>query len=106
MPISDTALRNAKPQAKPYKLYDADGLFIIVTPAGGKWWRLKYRIGGKEKLLSLGTYPETGLKDARGKRDEARKLVAQGIDPSAQRQAIKVSTASVDKDSFEVVTRE
>lgn len=70
---------------QPYKLYDAGGLFVIVTPAGGKWWRLKYRFEGKEKLLSLGTYPYTGLKEARGKRDEARKLIAQGLDPSAYR---------------------
>ena len=69
MPLSDTAIRNAKSQVKPYKLYDAGGLFLIVTPAGGKWWRLKYRFEGKEKLLSLGTYPEVGLKEARGKRD-------------------------------------
>lgn len=106
MPLSDTALRNAKPQDKPYKLYDAGGLFIIVTPGGGKWWRLKYRLGGKEKLLSLGTYPDTGLKEARVKRDEARKLIAQGIDPSAQRQAIKASFTNAEADSFEVVTRE
>lgn len=79
MPLSDTAIRNAKPQNKPYKMYDAGGLFLIITPAGGKWWRLKYRLGGKEKLLSLGTYPETGLKEARGKREDARRLIAQGI---------------------------
>ena len=72
MSLSDTALRNAKPQDKPYKLYDAGGLFIIVTPGGGKWWRRKYRLGGKGKLFSLGAYPDTGLKEARVKRDEAR----------------------------------
>jgi integrase len=105
MPLSDTAIRNAKPQDKPFKMYDAGGLFLIVTPAGGKWWRFKYRFGGKEKLLSLGTYPDTGLKDARGKREDARKLIAQGIDPSAQRQAVKASMATA-PDSFEVVTRE
>ncbi len=106
MPLSDTAIRAAKPKDKPYKLYDAGGLFIIVTPAGGKWWRFKYRLGGKEKLLSLGTYPDTGLKEARVKRDEARKLITQGIDPSAQRQAVKASLTSTAADSFEVVTRE
>ncbi|RRD69499.1 MULTISPECIES: tyrosine-type recombinase/integrase [unclassified Desulfovibrio] len=105
MPLSDTAIRNAKPQDKPYKMYDAGGLFLIVTPAGGKWWRFKYRLGGKEKLLSLGTYPATGLKEARGKREDARKLIAQGIDPSAQRQAVRASRGAA-PDSFEVVTRE
>ncbi len=65
MPLSDTAIRTAKPTDKPYKLADEKGLFLLVTPAGGKWWRLKYRFGGKEKLLSLGTYPDVGLKDAR-----------------------------------------
>ena len=106
MPLSDTAIRNAKPQSKPHKMYDSDGLFIIVTPAGGKWWRLKYRLGGKEKLLSLGTYPTIGLKEARDKRDEAKKLVANGVDPSAQRQAVKESVLSKEANSFEAVTRE
>ena len=73
MPLSDTAIRKAKPTDKPYKLADEKGLFLLVTPAGGKWWRLKYRFGGKEKLLALGKYPEVGLKDARERRDDARK---------------------------------
>ena len=96
MPLSDTAIRNAKPQDKPYKMYDAGGLFLIVTPAGGKWWRFKYRLGGKEKLLSFGTYPTTGLREARDKREDARKLITQGIDPSAQRQAHKAEAAAVE----------
>lgn len=78
----------------------------LLPLPGGKWWRFKCRLGGKEKLLSLGTYPDTGLKEARVKRDEARKLITQGIDPSAQRQAIKASLTSPAADSFEVVTRE
>ncbi|MCL2626170.1 MAG: integrase arm-type DNA-binding domain-containing protein [Cystobacterineae bacterium] len=106
MPLSDTAIRNAKPKSKPYKLYDSGGLFVIVTPVGGKWWRLKYRIEGKEKLLSLGTYPETSLKEAREKRDEARKLIAQGIDPSVQRQAKKAAAQAEEKNTFEIVARE
>ena len=105
MPLSDTAIRNAKPQNKPYKMYDAGGLFLIITPAGGKWWRLKYRLGGKEKLLSLGTYPETGLKEARGKREDARRLIAH-IDPSAQKKAVKAATKTDATNSFEVVARE
>jgi hypothetical protein len=81
MPLTDTAIRNAKPGDKPRKLADERGLFILVTPKGGKWWRLKYRFGDKEKLLALGVYPDVGLKDARARRDEARKLLAEGIDP-------------------------
>lgn len=109
MPLSDTAIRNAKPQGKPYKMYDAGGLFLIVTPAGGKWWRFKYRFAGKEKLLSLGTYPAVGLKDARRRRDDARELLAQGVDPSAQRQAAKAEAVAVETakgQTFEAVARE
>ena len=65
MSLSNTAIMNAKPGAKPNKLADEKGIFLLIPPAGGKWWRLKYRFGGKEKLLSLGTYPEVSLKDAR-----------------------------------------
>lgn len=106
MPLSDTAIRAAKPKDKPYKLYDAGGLFIIVTPAGGKWWRFKYRLGGKEKLLSLGTYPDTGLKEARVKRDEARKLITQGIDPSAQRQAVKAAARVETAHAYKIIALE
>jgi integrase len=84
--LSDTRVRAAKPGDKQYKLYDERGLFLLVTPTGGRLWRLKYRMGGREKLISLGAYPDVGLKRAREKRDEARKLLADGIDPSAQRQ--------------------
>jgi integrase len=84
--LSDTRVRRAKPSDKQYKLYDGRGLFLLVTPTGGRLWRLKYRINGGEKLISLGAYPDVGLKRAREKRDEARKLLADGIDPSARRQ--------------------
>jgi len=104
MPLTDTAIRNAKAEDKPRKLFDGGGLFLLVTPAGGRWWRFKYRIGGKEKLLSLGVYPEVSLKEAREKRDEARKLVSNGADPSQERQAAKATEAGVG--SFEVVARE
>ncbi len=106
MSLSDTAIRNAKPQSKPYKAYDSGGLFIIVTPAGGKWWRLKYRFAGKEKLLSLGVYPEVGLKEARRRRDEAKEQLAMGIDPSNARQAVKEAVRAEATNSFEVVARE
>ncbi len=79
MPITDTAVRNAKTVDKPVKLYDGLGLFVLINPAGGKWWRFRYRFEGKEKLLSFGTYPDTSLKDARERREAARKLIAQGI---------------------------
>ena len=88
MPLSDTAIKNAKPSSKAVKLADEKGLFLLISPAGGKWWRLKYRYLGKEKLLSFGTYPEVSLKDARGKRDEARKLLAAGVDPSENRKVL------------------
>ncbi|NCB22691.1 MAG: DUF4102 domain-containing protein [Deltaproteobacteria bacterium] len=106
MPLTDTAIRAIKPTSKTAKFFDGGGLYLEVAPSGGKWWRLKYRFQGKEKRISLGTYPTIGLKEARERREETKKILANGIDPSAQRQAIKVSTTSIDKDSFEVVTRE
>ncbi|MGV3510723.1 MAG: Arm DNA-binding domain-containing protein [Novosphingobium sp.] len=72
MPLTDVAIRNAKPGAKPIKLADARGLHLLVTPAGGKLWRMKYRVDGKEKRLSIGAYPENSLSDARKRRDKVR----------------------------------
>ena len=106
MPLTDTAIRTAKPADKPYKLADEKGLFLLVNPNGGKWWRLKFRVGGKEKLLSLGTYPDTGLKEARNKRDEARKMKAEGIDPGEHRKAVKATASELAANSFEVICRE
>jgi integrase len=106
MALSDTAIRNAKPAEKPLKLFDSGGLFLLVTHRGGKWWRLKYRFAGKEKLLSLGVYPDVGLKDARDKRDAARKLLADGIDPGESRKAAKAAQTEGAANSFEVVARE
>lgn len=100
MPLTDTAARNAKPGAKPARLFDSGGLYLEVSPNGGKWWRLKYRVGGKEKRISLGTYPSTSLKQARERRDEARQLIAAGLDPSAQRQAEKRRAELDAADSF------
>jgi len=85
--LNDTKVRNAKPREKSYKLFDERGLFLLVTPPGGRLWRLKYRISGREKLISLGAYPDVTLKRARDRRDAARKLIADAVDPSAQRQA-------------------
>jgi Arm DNA-binding domain len=94
MPLTDTAIRNAKPGEKPVRLFDGGGLYLEVSPTGGKWWRLKYRFNGKEKRLSLGVYPDVSLKDARDRRDASRKLLA-------DRKAIKRAA-----NSFEVVARE
>ncbi len=103
MPLTDTAIRQAKPAIKAQKLFDEKGLFLLVSPGGGKWWRLKFRFSGKEKLLSLGTYPEVGLKEARERRDKARKLVANGIDPS---QAKKEKRAAENVTTFGTVAGE
>lgn len=89
MPLTDTAIRNTKPSDKTAKLFDGGGLYLEVTLAGGKWWRLKYRFEQKEKRVSLGVYPEVTLREARGRRDAARKLLADGIDPSENRKAKK-----------------
>jgi len=106
MSLSDTAIRNAKPGAKPAKMFDERGLFLLISPAGGKWWRFRFAFDGKEKLLSLGVYPDVSLKDARGRRDAARKLLADGIDPGANRKAQKLVKKDRAANSFEVVTRE
>lgn len=106
MSLSDITVRNTKPDIKPIKLYDGRGLYLMVTPAGSKWWRFRFKFDGKEKLLSLGTYPDVSLKDARERRDEARKLLANGINPSENRKIQK--SARVDRlaNSFEAVARE
>jgi len=106
MALSDTALRNAKPSEKPYKLYDEKGLYLIVNPNGGKWWRLKYRFNDKEKTLSVGTYPEISLGSARSKRDEARTLVAEGKDPSEARKEAKIKDRLEALNTFEAVANE
>jgi len=100
--LTDTAVRNAKPKAKPYKLTDERGLYLLLTLSGGKLWRFKYRLMGKEKLLSLGVYPDVSLARAREKRDEARRLLAEGIDPAAKKKAEKVAKA----DTFRAVAEE
>lgn len=106
MALTDVKVRNAKPGEKQIKLYDGDGLYLLITPAGGKWWRFKYRFGGKEKLLALGTYPEVSLLEARDKRIEARKQVAAGVDPSETKKAKKAAGQEASANSFEVVARE
>lgn len=100
--LTDTKIRSAKARDRPYKLFDGGGLYVIVNPDGSKWWRLKYRVGGREKGLSLGVYDNTSLKGARNKRTEAHELLGEGIDPSEQRRAEK----SAQVDTFESVARE
>lgn len=106
MAITDIKARAAKAKAKAYKIADGDGLFLLVTPAGGKWWRFKYRFGGKEKLLSFGTYPEVSLSDAREKRYAARKQIASGIDPGEARKAEKAARTAECENAFEAIARE
>lgn len=104
--LTDTAIRAAKPGEKPLRLFDGAGLYIEIAPSGGKWWRFKYRFLGREKRLSLGVYPEVGLKAARDRRDEVRRLLADGVDPSQNRRAMRSSQIARAGNSFEVVSRE
>jgi integrase len=106
MPLTDVAIRRAAPQSKPYKLFDSSGLFVLINPAGGKWWRFKYRFDGKEKLLSLGTYPEVTLVDARKRRDAERRKLADKIDPSVARKMEKTSWIEKQGNNFEDIARE
>ncbi|HWZ63039.1 MAG TPA: integrase arm-type DNA-binding domain-containing protein [Steroidobacteraceae bacterium] len=100
--LNDTKVRSAKSREKAFKLSDERGLFLLVTLTGSRLWRLKYRLNGREKLISLGAYPDVTLKRAREKRDAARRLIADGIDPSAQRKAERAALAQ----SFEGVAKE
>src|SRR3546814_349315 len=100
MSLSDVAIRNAKPRAKPYKMGDSLGLFLLVQPSGGRLWRLKYRIDGREKKLGIGTYPEVSLSDARRRRDEAREMIAAGKDPSREKQREKLRSKELAGDTF------
>lgn len=106
MPLTDADARNAKPSAKTQKLFDGGGMYLEISPAGGKWWRLKYRFGGKEKRLSLGTYPDTGLKEARARREQMRRLLAEGFDPGEVRKDQKAAGVERAANSFEAVARE
>ena len=106
MPLTDTAIRKAKPADKPVRMFDGGGLYLEIALTGGKLWRWKYRHGGKEKRLALGAYPAVSLADARERHAEARKLLAAGIDPSEQRKAQKVAGVERAANSFEVVALE
>ena len=106
MTLTDTAVRNAKPKSKPYKLADAGGMYVLVTPSGAKYWRWKYRFAGREKVLAIGVYPITKLVDARVVRDTARRHLTEGVDPSAARKARRVAARVRGKNTFEAVARE
>jgi integrase len=106
MPLTDTTIRKAKSAAKSVRLFDGGGLYLEVSPTGAKLWRLKYRVNKKEKLLAFGAYPDVSLASARQKREEARKLLAEGVDPSEQRKAAKAARAGLAANTFEVIGRE
>jgi integrase len=106
MTMTDTSIRAAKPLEKQYKLYDSGGLFMIVRPSGQKLWRIKYRFNDKEQQLTVGTYPIVGLKDARAKRDEAKRLLSEGTDPSADKKRKAIAAAIQANNTFGAVARE
>src|SRR5436305_116101 len=106
MRLTDEAAKRAAPEDRPYYLTDGHDMSLLVMPNGGKWWRFKYRFAGKSKRISLGVYPDVPLKDARERRDQARRQVAAGIDPAEHRKARKFAQLTGDENSFEIVARE
>ncbi|MFM0019939.1 tyrosine-type recombinase/integrase [Paraburkholderia azotifigens] len=106
MPLTDLQIRHARPRDKPYRLTDGAGMYLEVTPTGGKYWRFKYRFAGKEKRLAIGVYPTIGVKEARLRRDDARRLLANGVDPGLERKVQKAARIERAANSFEAVARE
>ena len=106
MTLSAIAVRSAKPRSKPYKLGDSLGLFLLVQPSGGKLWRMKYRVDGREKKLGIGTYPEVGLAEARKRRDRAREQLAAGADPSREKQQAKYRAQLDAANTFGAIAQE
>jgi integrase len=106
MPLTDKEIRNTKPSTKRIRLFDERALYLEVSPTGGKWWRLKYRFAGHEKRLSLGVYPDVSLKEARDRRDAARKLLSNGVDPAANKKALSLAQAERAAHSFKAVADE
>lgn len=105
MALTDIKVRTSKPTEKQYKLTDANGMHLLVHTNGSKYWRLQYRFGGKQKMLALGVYPEVSLADARARRDEARKQLANGVDPSENKKAVQMEQEQ-EAITFEVAARE
>lgn len=106
MKLNDVAVRKAKPEAKPYKMADGGGMYLEVMPNGSKYWRFKYRFGGKEKRLAFGVYPDVSLSLARSRRDDARKLLANDVDPGVVKQQSKRAAKENAANSFEAIARE
>jgi len=106
VPLSDIQVKNAKPKEKEYKLMDGYGLFLLVTPTSGKLWRFDYRLGDKRKTMAFGAYPTITLADARQRRDDAKKLLANGVDPCEVKKAQKAARTKSASNSFEVIARE
>jgi len=106
MPLTDIAIKKAKQGAKPAKMSDEKGLYLLVNPTGSKLWRWKYRVDGAEKLMALGNYPDVSLTGARDMRDEARKLLATGVDPMAKRKSDDVAKKLASEHSFTAVAGE
>ncbi|EAA5751798.1 tyrosine-type recombinase/integrase [Salmonella enterica] len=104
MALTDIKVRTTKPSDKPFKLTDGQGMHLLINPNGSKYWRLQYRFGGKQKVLALGVYPMVSLGEARRKRDEAKKLVSDGIDPSEKKKADKIEHSEAL--TFEAVARD
>jgi len=104
--LTDLSIKKAKPETKVYKLTDGGGLCLQVEPKGSKYWRLAYRFAGKQKTLALGVYPDVGLAEARSRRDEARKLLANNVDPGVAKQAQKAVVIAQTENSFEAIARE
>ena len=106
MPLTNTKISNCKPQNKPYKLSDGGGMYLLVNPGGSKYWRLKYRLHGKEKTLALGVFPEVSLAQAREARIEAKKIIKKGIDPVQQKRLLKLNKRKSAENTFKAIANE
>lgn len=106
MPLTTLQIKASEPSLKPYKLFDQEGLYLVVTPAGGRYWRFDYRYGGKRKTLALGIWPTIGLKEARDRLSNARNQLAMGDDPGMARKLARLTRIGSEADTFEIVARE
>ncbi len=106
MPLTDTHIKQSKPQDRPYKLADGDGLHLEVRPTGAKLWRLRYRLAGKENVFAIGRYPEVNLKEARSERDAAKKTIKEGVHPSHKRRLDRIRQSNEHSNTFSAVANE